>query len=78
MKVEMDEFGHGKLLLPIIVAYFVLWISGKSVEKNARIANLLVMAVIEKTKPLNHGGTEGAEEFTADFHGSTRIKQLPG
>jgi hypothetical protein len=37
-----------------------------------------VMAVIEKTKPLNHGGTEGAEEFTADFHGSTRIKQLPG
>jgi hypothetical protein len=72
----MDEFGHGKLLLPIIVAYFVLWISGKSVEKIARIAKLLVMAVIEKTKPLKHGGTEGAEEFTADFHGSTRTKTI--
>jgi hypothetical protein len=57
------------LLLSIIVAYFALWISGKSVEKIAKIAKLLVMGVIEKAKPLKHGGTEVAEEFTADFSG---------
>jgi hypothetical protein len=38
MEMEMGKFSHGKaLLLSIIVAYFVLWISGKIVEKIAKI-----------------------------------------
>ncbi len=42
MKVEMDEFRHWKRgVTPNYSRLFVLWISGKSVEKiasNARIA----------------------------------------